>query len=322
MGYIHYSHYLQELDRLCEGRRTILICDSNVFELYSSELEGRECITLEASEANKNLQTVEALYRELVEMEVDRGTLIVALGGGITTDIVGYVASTLLRGVACGYIPTTLLGQIDASIGGKCGVNLDGYKNLIGTFTLPEFVIIDSRLLSTLPPRELRSAYGEVLKYAVLRGAELIESSDFVRRCVEIKLEVTEGDFKESGQRKLLNLGHTLGHAVEKCTDSYTHGEAVAIGIAIVARISNRLGFLDSYIMGDIIALIKRYGLPTTLPPEIGTEELLGAIKHDKKRKSDGVEMVLIHRFGECFVRHLTLMELADALNAEVTHRD
>ncbi len=314
MKYVYFGGWLDELERLNGESRVIILCDSNVLGLYSDYLEGYSTIEFEALECNKTLQSVEGIYCELRRLEVDRSATLVVIGGGITTDIGGYVASTYLRGINFCYIPTTLLAQIDAAIGGKCGVNLDGYKNLIGTFSLPKKVIIDSLFLKTLPQRELRSAFGEVIKYAVLRGKDILYSSDYIERCVSIKLEIVENDFRESGQRKLLNLGHTFAHAVEKCTTQYNHGEAVAIGIATAARISHNIGYLSYEIKEEIVNTISQFSLPNTLPLELDTQSLLDAIKYDKKRRDGKVEMVLIRNFGECFTQLLSINEIRDSL--------
>ncbi len=300
MSYVVYGKWQDELSRLRGSRRTIFLTDKTVRECHSEIFEGEDTIVFDGGEENKTLATYQSICQELLEKGADRSTLLVGVGGGVVTDMAGYVGATYMRGIAFGFVSTTLLGQVDASIGGKNGVNLDGYKNIVGTFTLPEFVVIDSSLLSTLSEDEMRSGFGEVVKYALLDGEELLDDKDYIKKCVDIKLRIVETDFREGAGRKLLNLGHTFGHALEKCSRKYSHGEAVGYGMAEAARISNELGFLSEEKLQRIIALIEKYSLPTTV--EIPREELLCAIKKDKKVRDNVLEMILLRDLGSPFI--------------------
>ncbi|MEG2319052.1 MAG: 3-dehydroquinate synthase family protein, partial [Mucinivorans sp.] len=223
------------------------------------------------------------------------------------TDITGFVASTYMRGVDFGFVATTLLSQVDASVGGKNGVNLEGYKNILGTFNQPSWVICDSTVLSTLPLRELRAGYAEALKCGLLADKELFEmfeKGDFqvekiVEHSVNIKAAIVARDEQESGLRKQLNLGHTFAHAIEKCSvGAYLHGEAVAIGLVMAAQKSMGQGLLSAEDYQRIYNTLKRLGLPTECP-ELSTEELYKVMQSDKKNQDGQIAFVLLGGIGE-----------------------
>lgn len=291
-------------------RRTIVITDHNVAKLYANLLESYDVITFHAGEENKTLQTVEMIHRELLSKGADRSTMIVGFGGGLVSDVAGFVGSTYMRGVDFGFVATTLLAQVDAAIGGKNGVNLDGYKNIVGTFTLPKFVIADPEFLKTLPDRELQSGMGEVIKYGLLEDPEILELSDMseiIRRSMFIKERIVQADFREGGLRKLLNLGHTYGHAIEKATmGKYSHGQAVAIGMAIAAKMSVDLGFMAQGEYGKILNYIEKAGLPIECP-EVSFDKLTQIIRTDKKRKGNTLDMILLKGIGKPFIHTIEL---------------
>ena len=240
------------------------------------------------------------LYEELMARSVDRSGFIVAVGGGIVCDVSGFVASTYLRGVRFGFVASTLLAQVDASVGGKNGVNVGGYKNMAGVFNQPEFVICDTDLLNTLPQREILSGAAEIIKQAAIADKRLFayleENShrlvDLDRDVVEklvydsvnIKASVVNRDEKETGVRRILNFGHTFGHAVEKLT-GITHGEAVAVGMVVAGALSRGRGLLKETDLGRLESLIDAMGLPTRL--ECDPEKLFDAMARDKKRKGN-----------------------------------
>ena len=235
---------------LPEGR-VVVVSDSTIDRLYHSVLAQYDTVLIGLGESVKTMQTVEMIYRRFIELGVDRSTFVLAVGGGIVTDVAGFAASTYMRGVKFGFVSTTLLGQVDASVGGKNGVNVDGYKNMAGTFTQPQFVICDPALLRTLPEREFRAGLAEVVKAAIIADADLfgrIERttfealrtdtdllSDAVSAAIRVKADIVERDERESGDRRKLNLGHTLAHAIEKASNRMNHGEAVAVGTALIA---------------------------------------------------------------------------------------
>ena len=244
---------------LPEGR-VVVVSDSTIDRLYHSVLAQYDTVLIGLGESVKTMQTVEMIYRRFIELGVDRSTFVLAVGGGIVTDVAGFAASTYMRGVKFGFVSTTLLGQVDASVGGKNGVNVDGYKNMAGTFTQPQFVICDPALLRTLPEREFRAGLAEVVKAAIIADADLfgrIERttsealrtdtdllSDAVSAAIRVKADIVERDERESGDRRKLNLGHTLAHAIEKASNRMNHGEAVAVGTALIAGAAVKLGAL------------------------------------------------------------------------------
>ena len=287
--------------------RTIAIVDQSV-AMYDEihELFG-EVITIQGGEGCKTLEMAAQLWQMLCEVGADRQSVLVGIGGGTVCDLVGFVASTYMRGIKCLLVPTTLLAQVDAAIGGKCGINFGGLKNMVGTFNLPGKVVCDPVWLATLPEREWRSGMAEVIKTAIIGDAQLFEllenssleeiSTDYalcgeiIARSVAVKCAVVNQDFRESGARKVLNLGHTLGHAIEALTSDYSHGEAVAIGIAHAAQMAVERGLLSPEDCGRIVALLERYGLPTTTT--LPAEELHQAMLHDKKNNRGQIGWVL-----------------------------
>lgn len=306
-----------------EGRRVIAIADANIDRCHADLLAPFEKIIIGQGESVKTLHTVEELVRELVARQADRSTFLLGIGGGIVTDITGFVASIYMRGIRFGFVPTTLLAQVDASVGGKNGVNLDGYKNMVGCFNQPDFVICDSALLGSLPGREFRAGVAEMIKTAVIGDEELFELFEnhtfdefrkdaellswAIERAVRVKAVIVERDEREAGERRLLNLGHTIGHAIEKCSRKMLHGEAVAAGMGIVARYAVERGVCDAECAERILALLDKYGLPTSSPVEL--RELQKAILRDKKRRGNTLAFILPERIGKCRIEEVDITD-------------
>jgi len=260
--------------------------------------------TIGEGESAKTLTTVEDLCRSWSRWGLTRGDVVVAVGGGVVTDTAGFAAAVYHRGIPVVHVPTTLLGQVDAAIGGKTGVNLPEGKNLIGAFWQPAAVLCDTEVLETLPPREYISGCGEMAKYHFLGGEDLLDLplDERVARCVAIKAAFVSGDETEDGRRALLNYGHTLAHAIET-TGHYDvrHGEAVAIGLIFAARLARRLGRIDDARVGQHRRVVGGYDLPLDLPPGADPAELVRLMARDKKAirgltfvldGPDGVEVV------------------------------
>ncbi len=246
-------------------------------------------------ESSKSMATVESLCSQFSQWGLTRSDCVVAVGGGIVTDTAGFAAAVYHRGVAVVHVSTTLLGQIDAAIGGKTGVNLPEGKNLVGAFWQPSAVLCDTELLATLPPREFRSGQGELAKYHFLGGGELdaLPLAQQVAACVAIKAEVVAGDERESGRRAILNYGHTLGHAIEIAGDhGLRHGEAVAVGLIFAAELAVRLGRIDAQRVAEHRRVVAAYDLPGSLPQGLATSELIELMGRDKKAL-DGITFVL-----------------------------
>lgn len=311
------------LPRLLPERRVVVISDTNIDRHYHSLLGEYDHVLIGLGETSKTWHTLDFIYRKFIELGVDRSTFILAVGGGIVTDVAGFAASTFMRGLEFGFISTSLLGQVDASVGGKNGVNLDGYKNMVGTFTQPRFVICDVAMLRTLSAREFRTGLAEVIKSAVIADKELfsmLEQADFsalqsdthllsdlVYRAIRVKASIVERDERESGDRRLLNLGHTLAHAIEKSSSKFNHGEAVACGLALVADAACRRGVLAEQTKERICALLSRAGF--TLTPPVDMAKLLKAVKKDKKAEGDDIYVVFPHAIAHCEVERMPLEE-------------
>lgn len=312
-----------ELERLLPPRRIVVVSDANIDRYYPSLIGRYDHILIGQGETNKTLLTLDAIYRRLIELKVDRSTFILAIGGGIVTDVAGFAASTYMRGLEFGFVSTSLLGQVDASVGGKNGVNVDGYKNMVGTFTQPRFVICDVDMLRTLSEREFRTGLAEVIKSAVIADSELfelLEGADFttlkedksllqqiVYRTISVKASIVERDERETGDRRKLNLGHTLAHAIEKSSSKMNHGEAVAVGLKLITEAAVRCGKLSADDGERIVGLLQRAGFALEPPVEMRT--LLKAVSKDKKSEGDDIYIVWPTAIGSCQVEKMPLEE-------------
>lgn len=309
---------------LPEGR-VVVVSDATIDRLYHPLLEKYDTVLIGLGESVKTLQTVETIYRRFIELGVDRSTFVLAVGGGIVTDVAGFAASTYMRGLKFGFVSTTLLGQVDASVGGKNGVNVDGYKNMAGTFTQPQFVICDPGLLRTLPDREFRAGLAEVVKAAIIADADLfgrIENTTFealrtdtdlltdaVSAAIRVKADIVERDEHESGDRRKLNLGHTLAHAIEKCSNRMNHGEAVAVGTALIAGAAVKLGVLSEADRDRIVHVLMQLGFDLT--PPVDVKRLLKEVGKDKKNEEGILRIVLPVGIGDCEVRPMKINDFA-----------
>ena len=300
------------LPQMLPAGRVIAVVDAAVDTLHPSLCAPFERIVIEGGEQAKSLANLEALYSALIERSADRGCFLLGVGGGVVTDITGFVASTFMRGIRFGFVSTTLLGAVDASVGGKNGVNVGGYKNMVGTFSHPSFVICDASLLKTLPEREFRAGLAEVVKSAMIADAELfalLEQHSFadlreggvlldeaVERSLRVKADVVRQDEREGGLRRVLNLGHTVAHAIEKSTRAYNHGEAVAIGLCAVSRMAVALGLFAAEDAERVERLLHKFGFETELPLPAAT--LAEAAVKDKKRAGDALHIILPTAIG------------------------
>jgi 3-dehydroquinate synthase len=310
------------------GHRLAIITDSTIYNLYQSEFPEGKTIILDPGEKSKTWEVANDIYSRLVELEFDRKDFILGIGGGVVCDLTGFIASTYLRGISFGFIATTLLAQVDASIGGKNGINFQGYKNMIGVIQQPEFIFCDPALLKTLDDREYISGLAEVVKYGVIvnpelyqickeRSIQILEQEnhileDIISRCIQDKCNIVSQDEKESGERMKLNFGHTFAHALEKVTD-LSHGEAVAIGMVMAARISERLGFLAGTESVRLVSLLQSLNLPVST--DIAVDFLYDAMRKDKKRSGDKIGLVLIDKIGSSFIHYMELKEFENLIN-------
>ncbi|MDR1114573.1 MAG: 3-dehydroquinate synthase [Tannerella sp.] len=320
---------IENLSAYLDSEKIFILTNPGISELYAHVFpKNAQIITMPAGEKNKTLDVVLDTIRCLIDAGTDRKSLIVGFGGGIVCDMTGFIASIYMRGVKFGFVPTTLMAQVDASVGGKNGVNCDGYKNMIGVFNQPDFVLCDSKTLKTLPLRELKAGMAEVIKSGLIANSALFsyveENIDAILNCekeqidfivsqsVEIKARIVEADERESGERKKLNLGHTFAHAVEKHSDNVLHGEAVSTGLVIAAKISELLNLITNEDFIRIKNILKRTGLPVST--NISPTNLLEAIGKDKKRENDFIHFVLNRGIGDSEVREILYQELAALL--------
>lgn len=310
------------------GKKVCVVTDENVAELYLADFESEldaagvthESFVFSPGEHNKTLATVEQILCFLNEKSFTRSDILVALGGGITGDITGFAASVYLRGLEFVQIPTTLLAAVDSSVGGKTGVNLGGLKNQVGTFWQPSAVICDPILFDTLPKTELASGMAEVIKYAAIcdpsLGAKLCKEYDMtemIYECVKIKRDIVSNDERDTGRRQLLNLGHTFGHGIEKVSDnSYTHGQAVAIGTVMAFRAAEKMGICEEGEAEKAKLLLSAYSLPTECP--FNPYNLLFAMQSDKKRAGEKITLVLPRSFGDCILYRTDMSALPEIL--------
>lgn len=307
------------------GKKVCIISDSNVFPLYGKTVEeslkkaGGEVFSLvvKAGEEAKCFENLEYLCREIIRRDFTRSDSIIALGGGVVGDLTAFVASVVLRGVNLIQMPTTILSQVDSSVGGKTAVNIPEGKNLVGTFYQPKRVIIDTNTLKTLPEREVACGMAEIIKYAAIRdeklGEKLLEESfdmkEVIKRCCEIKAEIVENDELDRGERMLLNFGHTIGHAVENYTGygTYSHGAGVAIGMCVITKWSEREAISEKGTYDMIKTLCEKYNLPTEIDD---LEKMIPAAMHDKKRSGGKINIVLVKRMGESYTEKVDVEKL------------
>lgn len=312
-------------------RRVVVVTDANVHRSFRELVDSYDHIIIGQGETSKTFATVAEVMRQLLQMGADRSTFLLGMGGGIVTDITGFTASTYMRGMDFGFIATTLLGQVDGSIGGKNGLNIDGYKNIAGTFNQPRFVICDPAALRSLPEREFRAGLAEVIKAGVIADPELfglLEKHTFeeirdegelltriISHAARVKTDIVSRDEYDRGERRKLNLGHTLAHAMEKSMPLFSHGEAVAAGLVMVADASVRLGKLSAAEAQRIRNTVIKMGLPAEYPIE--TKKLLSAVKYDKKRENDTIHLVLPVSIGNCEIEGMSFTEVENLFLTE-----
>lgn len=305
------------------GCRVIVITEESIYSIYQGILRDYEVIRIRGGESHKNWETIDRITEELIRLEADRNTFIVGFGGGVVCDITGFVASIYMRGCRFGFVATTLLAQVDASVGGKNGVNYHGYKNILGVFNQPEFVICDPELLDTLGDREYAAGFSEIVKAAMIADAGLFCYMEehvnpalqkdracleiLVKESVNIKASIVERDMKEGGVRRLLNLGHTFAHALEK-NGIPLHGEAVSIGLCMASKLSVYKGYMSGEEFDRVMRLLELFHLP--VQTAIPASRLLEAMRKDKKRDKECIHLILPVGIGQCKEEFVSFGEL------------
>lgn len=318
---------INNLKDYLNGRLPVLLIDKTIHTIYRDIFRDFEKFEIKGEENSKELEGLKDIYRWLLNKGIDRAGILIGVGGGVICDISGFISSTYMRGISFGFVPSTLLAQVDAGIGGKNGVNLNGYKNIIGTINQPEFVLCDLDILGSLTDKEFLSGMGEVIKHAIIGSPELfkflMESKDSIMRrqrdslfkiitkSIEVKKSIVELDEFESGERKKLNFGHTFGHVIEK-EMGLAHGLSVCIGMKIALNVSYRMGILEKEVMNRAIELIEKYcphkvkGLPL--------DKLLRGILKDKKKNNDRIDFVGLKDLGLPVILDIHLSEMEELL--------
>ena len=320
---IYVGESLKNLESYLPPTQTIIITDENIKKYYQKDFPRVPVITIGTGEGIKTLATIETILKKLIHHSCDRSSFIVGIGGGIVCDIAGFAASVFLRGVSFGFVSTSLLSQVDASVGGKNGVNLDSYKNMVGVFNQPEFVICDLDLLNTLPKKEISNGLAEIVKHALISDADMFNFIEENRQkalaldydtifrliadSVKIKSQVVQKDEKESSERRKLNFGHTIGHAIEKI-EKKGHGRAVAMGMVAAAKFSKARHLINSQDISRICSLLTNLNLPTEL--EYNTKEIIRAASKDKKKQGSDLFYVFLEHIGKARVEKISFDEM------------
>ncbi len=328
-------HVGDSLDQVMEyipyGVSPIIITDENIQRLYGRRFPKGPVITIGTGEKNKTLASVTSILKELVTLGCDRSSFILGIGGGIVCDITGFAASIFLRGVKFGFVSTSLLSQVDASVGGKNGVNLDAFKNMVGVFNQPEFVICDIEMLHTLPKSEISNGLAEIVKHGLIKDIHLLEFIEanqekalaldrdvtlrLVADSVAIKSKVVQADEREAGERRKLNFGHTIGHAFEKL-DPRGHGRAVSAGMVAAARFSKQKGFIQAADVDRIKSLLAGLNLPIQM--NFSARDIINAASRDKKKQGDHLFFIFLQSLGQARVEKISFDEMNDFIKAKV----
>lgn len=322
------------LQKLLPGKGVVIITDDNVKKLYGLKFPGFPVLSLKPGEDSKKLEVVEKLSVKLLESGIDRNGFILGIGGGVVCDVTGFLASIYMRGIRCGYVSTSLLSQVDASTGGKTGVNLGSTKNIIGTIRQPEFVLCDQEMLTTLSNAEYLSGLAEVIKTAIIGDRELFKLiedkhedialrcpvilAEIVSRCVRFKASVVSKDENETGRRRILNFGHTFGHAIEM-HESMKHGFAVAAGMELATHYSFEQGLLNDHEKESIISMLSAFNLLAGY--NIPEEKIRQLILHDKKKSGDSINFVFAEGLGNALVKSLTVEEIMNFYKRFINHK-
>ena len=326
------TYYIGEsfvsIKNLYPSNKMFFLVDEQVFAKNESYFENSFCIKIKATEQNKTQATVDAIIAEMLEINVDKTWIIVGVGGGVVTDIAGYVASFYKRGIKLGLVPTSILGMTDAAIGGKNGVNVGLYKNMVGTIHRPTFILFDFLFLETLPKAEWINGFAEIIKHACIKDVALFDeleknNIDFyienkvaiatlIEKNIAIKNAVVLQDEFETEERFLLNFGHTFGHAIEN-TNNLPHGHAVSLGMVIAAKISEEINDFASEDKFRLIKILEQYSLPTNL--QLDLKQALALLQKDKKAEGDGINFVLLKKIGEASVMKIPFVMLADLVD-------
>jgi 3-dehydroquinate synthase len=308
---------------LIKDANVIVITDENVFSHHAVKLSAFPVIKVAAGEEHKNQATVDFIIGQLIKLGAHKNTFLIGVGGGVVTDITGYVAAVYMRGIKFGLVPTSILAMVDAAIGGKNGIDVGVYKNMVGTILQPEFIFYDYAFLETLPVKEWVNGFAEIIKHACIKDELLFRVlekyslheyqtdktliADLIEENVEIKTSVVVCDEFEKGDRKLLNFGHTIGHAIENL-HGIPHGHAVSIGMVAACNLSVQLNHFHADDAAKIVRLLARYHLPVDV--ETDHKKVFEVLKMDKKRQGEGVQFILLNKIGNAEIKYIDLTEI------------
>lgn len=310
------ASWTKDIDSIINNEKTVIITDNNIAKKHKAKFANRNVIVLRPGEKYKQQATVDAIISAMIAMGCDRQTFLLGVGGGVITDITGYTASIFMRGISFGFAPTSLLAMVDASIGGKNGVDVGIYKNIVGNIRQPGFLFYDVSFLDTLPMAEWRNGFAEIIKHGAILDKKLYEEvatntiatyqkntsllEKLISKNVAIKTGIVQKDEFEKAERKLLNFGHTLGHAIEN-TYELSHGEAISIGMVAAAYIAEQLGNKPS--KESLITTFTKYGLPTYKKFEV--KKIMNILLKDKKKTADGIHYIILQEIGKAAIHKL-----------------
>lgn len=326
---VYFDTSFGMLQDMVDKENTILITDENIFAKQTEKFSGWRTIVIQAGEQYKNQQAVDEVIEQLIEFNADRQTIIIGVGGGVVTDITGYAASVYMRGLKFGFVPTSILAMVDASIGGKNGVDVGVYKNLVGVINHPQFLLYDYSFLETLPEKEWINGFAEIIKHACIKDEPMFQllqekSLDYfhssrenigklIQQNVEIKYNVVVNDEYETGERKLLNFGHTIGHAIEN-TAKLPHGSAISIGMIAACIISEKINGFSKAHTEKVKQLLSEYHLPVAF--NIDKEKTWNILLHDKKKSGTDMNFVVLDDIGKASIKKIPLPELRQIFDA------
>jgi len=315
------------LEKLADKENTIIITDENISVSHTRKLKGWKKIVIQSGEVFKTQATVDSIIGQLIQLDTDRKTLLVGVGGGVITDLTGFVASVYMRGLRFGFVPTSLLSMVDAAIGGKNGIDVGVYKNLVGLIRQPDFLLYDVSFLKSLPKEEWINGFAEIIKHAAIKDSRLFGEleknklsyyqkdktalSRLIRRNVLIKTAIVQRDEFETGERRLLNFGHTLGHAIENLYE-LSHGQSIAIGMVAASLLSEQFSqFKDT---ARIVEALHKYGLPSTT--ELNAKKVFDVLKMDKKKERMSMNYILLKKIGQAIVKPIAIDQLEELIRS------
>ncbi|MCW3080926.1 3-dehydroquinate synthase [Segetibacter sp.] len=321
-----FNAEISYLDQVVAKDNAVVITDENVFAKHQRKLKGWKTIVIKGGERYKVQSTVDDIIQQLIDLNADRRTTLIGVGGGVVTDITGYVAGIYMRGIQFGFVPTSILAMVDAAIGGKNGIDVGLFKNMVGLIRQPSFLLYDFSLLKSLPKEEWVNGFAEIIKHACIKDApmftsleenklsyfqkDLAELAKLIQRNALLKTKVVIGDEFENGDRKLLNFGHTIGHAIENLYQ-IPHGHAVSIGMGVACKFSvSELGFKDT---DRIVKVLKAYGLPPQF--EFDKDEAFRILKNDKKKTNQSINYILLQKIGKAEIVPLSFEQIQTLIN-------